>query len=129
MQLAPGVGAGDALRAEPLFGPWHVAGGVGWLHRCDQTQFSEATQIIRRQHLRVLDPPAMVASGIVAQDFGVAIQHDLVATVADRMSGNLYATTLGLGLRCPQSFWSHRQDTAIAAFIAVVFAHRRTTTA
>jgi hypothetical protein len=41
----PRVGAGEACAADTLFGPRHVAGGVGGLHRCDDSELREAGNI------------------------------------------------------------------------------------
>ena len=66
------------------------------LHRGDDTQFGEARQIGRQQHLDVLDAVAAVACTIGPSGSLVAVQRPVDCRVADRMHRNLQAVLVGL---------------------------------
>ncbi len=95
----PRIGAENALGADPVLCPAHVRGGVGGLHRGDHPELGKTRNVLQRDHLRMFDPPAVVAAAALAQYLGIGLQCDPVATIPDRMGGDLDMTGIGLAHR------------------------------
>ena len=68
------------------------------LHRGNHAELREARDILRTQHLRVLDPKAMVGFRNFLQRRIERVEYDAVTAISDRMYVHLKAATQrGLG--------------------------------
>ena len=123
-EAAPGVGTGQPRLAEAVAGPAHVGGRVRGLHRGHQLQAGKARDVARRDHLRMLDAPAMVARGLVAQHARVGVEHDAVAAVADGMRRHLQSAVPRAAHGGLEAGLVLHQQAAIAGIVAVVLDQR-----
>ena len=99
------VGAAGAVVADPLLGPASVINGMVGLHGGDYVQLGEAVEILGGHVLRVLDAEAAVAVAVGFLDFGVQVEDDRDALVADGVGANLQSGGVG-----PHHAVAHQRD-------------------
>ena len=91
----PGIGALDALGADAVLGHQHVRGGVGGLHGGQNPHIDGPLDVVQGQDLEMLDPQAVVLSGVLRQDLFIAVQKLVVGRVADGVAAHLVAVLIG----------------------------------
>ena len=96
-QLAPGIGALDALRSDAVFRHVHIGRRVRRLDRGDHFEPREPADVVERDDLRVLDPRAQRVTLLFRQQGFERVEHEPIAGVTDRVHVQLPA--LGRGQR------------------------------
>src|SRR5256884_801512 len=83
----------NALRTEALLCPGHVGSAMRRLHRSNDAEFRKARNILRCEHLRVLDAQTRIMRiGHLLFRLFVGVEHGAVRSVADGMRAKLKAS-------------------------------------
>ena len=129
-ELAPGVGAADALGPEPRRREQHVADGVRGLHRGDDAELREARDVGVRDDLGVLDAEARIGDGTLGgrhrgESLLVLVERDAVAAVADGVGLDLDAAPQARDRDAQDLLGRRHVEAAVARRIAVGRIERR----
>jgi hypothetical protein len=92
---------------------------VRGLHRGDHAELGEPRNVIRREHLSVLNAIAVVFGRPTAERDGVDVERLMVGTIADRVSADLVPapeTVLG---HSPEELDSHQFKTDVRTSVRV----------
>jgi len=92
---------------------------MAWLHRSDDAERGKARNIVKGNHLGVLDAMARVAFAVGRAGRGKRIQRDAVGAVADGVQGDLEAGFVALDHHFLQLLRLDAQDAAIRRVVSI----------
>ena len=121
---APRIGAA-ASRAPIFVRNEHVAGGVNGLHRSDDVQLCQSTEVVGVQQLHMLDAMAQAGIALLFADHRQHVQHIVVGFVADGVNSGRQTCRAGFPDVLEHLFLVARADAAIAAAAFVRIDHQR----